>query len=134
MHEGSQTELGSDFRGGVVAAVVHQNNFIHKVFGDFAIGLLKRLGGVIRRHHDENAFPVQHKRAGLNPGRNEARSRSEQCALLRAPETNPRSLKIIRWRNTRKRCEVPRCESANGYLEAKSAANLMALQPEFPKV
>src|ERR1700720_2135504 len=84
MHERSQTELGGDFRGGVVAAIVHENNFIHEVLGDFAIGLLKRLGGVIRRHYDENAFSVQHKRAGLNRGLNRVRSGSEQCATRRS--------------------------------------------------
>ncbi len=64
MYEGGQPEFGSDFRGGVVAAVIHKNNFVHEVFGDFAIGLFKRLCGVIRRHHDENAFSVEHRRLG----------------------------------------------------------------------
>src|SRR5258708_25245107 len=58
--ERHHAQLRRDLGRVVAAAVVDQNDFVHKITGNVAVSLLQSLGRVISRHDDYEFLAVQH--------------------------------------------------------------------------
>jgi len=60
MPDGMNAKLRRQCHGGISTGVIGQDDVIHNVVRNFRKSLPQRRGGIIRGHHDGNAFFVQH--------------------------------------------------------------------------
>ena len=66
VHDGGDPERARDLDRAVRAAVVDQHDVVDVLARDLGVGLPEGELGVIRRQHDDDAFPEQHEARGLD--------------------------------------------------------------------